>query len=257
MAQPAPPIDAAEVDRVHAQYPRTRVGSEQEYKWLIGADQFGGVQTPGLVQALELPRPAGVALDGPFSHTQSSVYLDDDWRLSAQQITAKILVNYGAYRNVAWVCAKQTVAWTEGCRDSLEISERVDTADIAAVVAQRSTIALGYIARLVPEAASLKPYATATQVRHKVPVRTSDGAALQLSLDVSTTKTLADGGSETDVWVEIETSHSDLYSRRALIEWADLLSDHLGRRPHEVAKPERAAVRAGWVGGAGSEAIQR
>ncbi len=241
-------LDVAEVDRVMAEYPRTRVGTEQEYKWLVDPVVVTGAATPGLAETCLLPVPAGMTTETPFSHTQSSVYFDCDWQLTSHQVTLKALVNYGLYSNVSWICAKQTVAWIDGCRDSLEVSERIDAKDLGDIIRQRSTIALQYLDRLLPGATALAPFATCTQVRHKVPVRTSDGALMQLSLDLCTTKAFDPATTSADTWIEIETSHSDLQSRRALNEWAEMLNDRLGIEPHSVSKPEHAASQAGWAG---------
>ncbi|NRQ37371.1 hypothetical protein HII36_36875 [Nonomuraea sp. NN258] len=243
----AQPLNATEVDQIMSALPDRRVGTEQEYKWLIDPVEVFGTDTPGLPEALSLPIPEDVTAETPFTHTQSSIYFDDRWQLAANDLAVKLLINYGAYRNLSWICVKQTVAWVGGCRDCLEISERVDVRDVNRVMAERTTIPLAYAARLVPGASNLTPYATAVQLRHKVPLRTRYGTVFQLSLDLVTTRSLADGARATSTWIEIETSGSDLPSRKALDDWAELLGDRLPGPPYEMSKPVRAARQAGWL----------
>jgi hypothetical protein len=242
------PVTVDEVAAAVAGLPTTRVGTETEYKWLIGTESvFGNTDAVGLAQLCEVvPRPADATADTPFTHTQSSVYFDTGWRLAEQGLTLKVIVNHGVFSKVCWICAKHTVSWVDGCRDSLEISERVAPEDIRRVITERSALPMRYVERHCHPGVELTPYATATQVRHKLPYHTADGALLQLSFDVVTNRLLDGGPTRTDRWVEIETSHSDLKARRALIGWSGAVTGFLGIEPHQVSKPAQAARDAGW-----------
>jgi hypothetical protein len=245
----AAPVTEAEIDRTMAELPRVQVAVEQEYKWQVDPCDFLGTDRPD-PQALRrvLPLPDGAMVASVFRHIQSSIYFDDAWRLAERELALKALVNPGAFRNVSWLQAKQTISWVDGCRDSLEVSARVRPEDIHSAVRDRTLLPIGYLERLCGGELRLDAFAATTQERNKVHLRTAEGVHLQATFDVTRTRVLPDGEPVVQTWLEIEGTSSDLRPRGQLDAWARTLTDHLGLEPDSMSKPARAARTAGWPG---------
>ncbi|WP_433493634.1 hypothetical protein ACQP26_19685 [Micromonospora sp. CA-248089] len=239
-------LTTEEVENALADLPTTRVGTEMEYKWLLDLDSFPQIDGEDVLSRLQdlVPPPAGMKLGSPFVHTQSSVYFDDDWLLTERDLTLKIIVNHGSFSNVSWICAKQTISWIDGCRDALEISERITPGEATQIIRSHAALPIDYIDRQCGKRVNLQPYATATQVRHKLPFHGPDGSILQLTFDRTTNRSLASEETCQDTWIEIETPHSDLRSRGGLIGWAAAMTELLQKSPHQMSKSEREARRA-------------
>lgn len=227
--------------------PGLQIGVEQEYKWrltpsdLIDADEI----TLAALQSA-VPAPDGGVLSQSFRHTQSTIYFDDQWALADARMALRATINPGLARDVSWLGAKQTVAWRDGCRDALEVSERISPKAISGELVDQRTVPLQYIARICGRAPQLSAYAYIVQHRHKLMFSVGDGWLLQVSFDVAATRLMGGGATETGRWLEIENNSSDLRARHALNRWASELSDHLGHAPVDQSKSEYAAMMAGW-----------
>jgi hypothetical protein len=243
----AQPLTVAEVDQAMSDLPRLLVGVEQEYKWRVTPRELLGTDEPS-PQALErvLPLPPGAAVVSRFRHAMSSIYFDDDWYLAAHGLALKAQINPGPFANVCWLAAKQTISWVDGCRDSLEISERITPGAISAELTGRATLPLRHLDGQCRRPITYRAYATTTQIRHKVHLHTQAGVLFQATFDVATTRLLPDGGSTTDTWLEIESTSSELRPRGQLDAWARQLSEAIGRAPDQESKPQHAAALAGW-----------
>jgi hypothetical protein len=249
----AQPLTVAEVDRAMSDLPRVLVGVEQEYKWRVDPVEFLGTAQPS-PQALErvLPLPPGTSAVSRFRHAMSSIYFDDDWYLAEHGLALKAQVNPRQFRNVCWLAAKQTISWVDGCRDSLEISERIAPEDIHRELSARATLPLRHLDGQCRRPVTYEAYATTTQVRHKVHLRTGGGTLFQATFDVAST-TLIGGNAEaasTEMFLEIETTSSELRPRGQLDAWARQLSEVIGHEPEQESKPQRAAALAGWAAAA-------
>jgi hypothetical protein len=242
-------LTEAEVDLAMADLPDVQVAVEQEYKWRVDARQFLGTDDPD-PQALRrvLPLPPGASVVSAFRHIQSSIYFDDEWRLNEKGLALKALVNPGAFRNVSWLQAKQTISWVAGCRDSLEVSARVRPQDIHTAVRDGGLLPVRYLTRLCGGELRLDAYAATTQERNKVHLRTEEGVLFQATFDVSRTRSLPGGEPLVETWLEIEGTSSDLRPRGQLDAWARTLTDRLGVEPDDISKPAAAARLAGWSG---------
>lgn len=240
-------LTQVEIDRAMAELPDVQVAVEQEYKWAVGTRDFLGTDRAD-PQALRrvLPLPDGATVVSVFQHIQSSIYFDDEWRLADNDLALKALVNPGAFRNISWLQAKQTIRWVNGCRDSLEVSARVRPHDIHTAVRDRTLLPIGHLERLCGRELRLDAYAATTQERNKVHFRAEDGVLFQATFDVSRTWALPAGEPVVQTWLEIEGTSSDLRPRAALDAWAHTLTAFLGVEPETVSKPAAAARLAGW-----------
>jgi hypothetical protein len=243
----AQPLTVAEVDRAMSGLPTVLVGVEQEYKWRVDPREYLGTPEPS-PQALErvLPLPPGATVVSRFRHAMSSIYFDDDWYLAAHGLALKAQINPAQFRNVCWLAAKQTISWLDGCRDSLEISERISPDAIHAELTSRRTLPLRHLDSQCRRPVTYEAYATTTQVRHKVHLHIASGALFQATFDVATTRLLPDGGTTTETWLEIESTSSELRPRGELDAWARQLTEAIGREPDQESKPQHAAELAGW-----------
>jgi hypothetical protein len=241
--------------------PSTVLGVEQEYKWRLEADLFGATAPTLADLERAVPHPAEAPRDGAFRHTQSTLYFDDGWWLTEHRIALRATVNPGAAKDIAWLGVKQTIAWQDGCRDSLEVNERIEPKGIAAELRNRRSLPVTYVLRLfgqapfgvtprshTPDSPSLAPtaFAVVIQNRHKLFFRTRDDMQLQLTFDIAEFRALPDGESVTMHWLEVENNTADLRARHALNLWAHDITQWLGRQPAEYSKSELAAEMAGW-----------
>ena len=245
----AQPLTVAEVDQAMSDLPRVLVGVEQEYKWRVDPREFLGTAQPS-PQALErvLPLPGGASVASRFRHAMSSIYFDDDWYLAAHGLALKAQINPGQFRNICWLAAKQTISWAGGCRDSLEISERIPPEDIHTELTRRATLPLRHLDGQCRRPVSYEAYATTTQVRHKVHLHIASGTLFQATFDVATTRLLGgSGATTTETWLEIESTSSELRPRAELDAWARQLTQAIGREPDQESKPQYAAALAGWA----------
>jgi hypothetical protein len=242
-------LTQTEIDRTMADLPDVQVAVEQEYKWSVGVRELLGTDRadPRALRRV-LPLPDGATVVSTFQHIQSSIYFDDQWVLADNGLALKALVNPGAFRNVSWLQAKQTIRWVDGCRDSLEVSARVRPHDIHAAVRDRTLLPVAHLERLCGRELRLDAYAATTQERNKVHFRSPDGVLFQATFDVSRTWSLPEGTPVTQTWLEIEGTSSDLRPRAELDAWARTLTAFLGVEPETVSKPAAAARTAGWPG---------
>src|SRR5690606_38472250 len=157
----------------------------------------------------------------------------DDWRLVEDHVTLRATVNPGSASEVAWIGVKQTIAWEDGCRDSLEVSERIAPLGISRELETQASLPLRYVSRLIRRPIRPVQYACAIQTRYKLFFRTRNDAQLQLTFDAAEFRPLAGegGGSVPASWLEIENNNRDLRARRELEAWAADISTALGRRP--------------------------
>lgn len=228
--------------------PETLIGVEQEYKWRLPEDGLGGNRQPTLHYLADaLPPPDNSQIEMRFQHTQSTVYFDDQWELSARGIALRAIVNPGTIRRVSWLGVKQTLWWENGCRDSLELGERLDAKNLGDEVRSGKSIALTYLKRVLGKQISPDPFAVIIQHRHKIFYRNNEGVLLQLTFDVSDFRILPDHGAQRTYWLEIENNDNDPRARVALTQWAGPVSERLGAEPASLAKSELAAELAGWV----------
>ena len=244
----AQPLTVAEVDEAMSGLPRILVGVEQEYKWRVDPLEYLGTDQPS-PQALErvLPLPPGASVASRFRHAMSSIYFDDDWHLAAHGLALKAQVNPRQFRNVCWLAAKQTISWVDGCRDSLEISERIAPEDIHGELTRHATLPLRHLDGQCRRPVNYEAYATTTQVRHKVHLHVASGSLFQATFDVATTRLLPGGSTTTETWLEIESTSSELRPRGQLDAWARQLTEAIGREPERESKPQHAAALAGWA----------
>jgi hypothetical protein len=224
------------------------IGVEQEYKWRLPEDGLQGNREPKLGDlAVALPLPHNSQIENRFQHTQSTVYFDDEWQLSAHGVALRATVNPGTIRRVSWLGVKQTLWWENGCRDSLEISGRLDAKNIGDEIRNEKSMMLGYINRMLGKQIAPDPFAVVVQRRHRIFYRNNDGILLQLTFDVSDFQILPDRRPHRTYWLEIENNNPDPRARAALTQWAGPVSERLGAEPASQAKSELAAELAGWV----------
>jgi hypothetical protein len=225
------------------------LGVEQEYKWRIDARDLFGTDRPDLDDlARVLPAPDTSQEELRFQHTQSSIYFDDNWHLTRDRVTLRATVNPGRAKDVSWLGIKQTIRWEDGCRDSLEVNERVAPGSISQEIRDRRALPLTYACRLAGRPIVPSAYACVVQHRHKLFYRDQNQMLLQLTFDISEFRVLPDGERALTTWLEVENNTADLRARDALTAWANEITDRLGHQPTGMAKSEIAARMAGWTG---------
>jgi hypothetical protein len=227
--------------------PATVIGVEQEYKWRLPARGLAGNPRPTLDELEQaIPAPAESERVLRFRHTQSTIYFDDRWQLAANGITLRAIVNPGEIKDIAWLGIKQTIRWEHGCRDSLEIGERMSARSVGHEVRDGTTLPMTYLRRQLGPAVQPTAYAAVAQQRHKLFYVDRDGVQLFVTFDISEFRVLPQSETTLTYWLEIENNDRELGARHALDRWAHALSERLETAPSKEAKAELAATLAGW-----------